>query len=163
MKERIRLVIFVCQGWSCFKLVIPAKAGIQELAEWNGISLDDTIRRDDNSTGITTSEVRTDMHASDQELAHLIHWKSPLVIILKMFLAFSVLTFFVGYFIFHHPQNWLIPAIVLAISYLTCIIAGITYLIKKLPFPILLLLIPIAPLFVLIYVISLMTFLEHFT
>jgi hypothetical protein len=103
------------------------------------------------------------MHSTDNELAAPIQWQMPLFKIIKIMIAFSAITFFVGYFIYHPPVHWLLPAILLAIAYAVCFITGIYYLIKTLPVPVLMLLVPIAPLFVLIYVVSLIAFLQRFT
>lgn len=103
------------------------------------------------------------MHTTDNEYAAPIDWKAPFFFILKMMLAFSVITFFMGYFVHHHPANWMLPGAVLLIAYFFCIAMGIRALIKRLPIPILMLLIPIAPLFVLLYIVSLAAFLQRFT
>ena len=103
------------------------------------------------------------MHSTDQEFVSLNEWKRSIFKIAKIALAFSVVSFFVGYFVYHPPTNWIMPAIVLFISYFLCIVAGVYYLIKSLPLPILMLLVPIAPLFILIYVVLLITFLQRFT
>jgi len=100
---------------------------------------------------------------SHNELASPGHWKRPLLIIIKLVIAFSTISFFVGYFIYHHPSNWLIPGSIVLVSYAVCMVLGIRYLIKTLPVPVLMLLVPIAPLFVLLYVISLIAFLQRFT
>ena len=103
------------------------------------------------------------MYSTDNELDAPTHWKNPLFTIIKVMIAFSVITFFLGYFIYHPPVNWVMPSIVLCAAYGLCLIAGIAYLIKTLPIPVLMLLVPIAPLFVLIYVVSLIAFLQRFT
>lgn len=103
------------------------------------------------------------MQTTDTEWAAPKQWKAPLITIIKLAIAFSTITFFLGYFIYHHPEHWLIPASILLVSYAACIIAGIRHLIKTLPIPVLMLLIPIAPLFILIYVVSLLAFLQRYT
>lgn len=103
------------------------------------------------------------MHATDNELASPIDWKMPLFIIIKTMIAFSAITFFVGYFIYHHSTPWIFQGGTVLFAYLFCLIMGIRHLIKTLPVPVLMLLVPIAPLFVLIYVVSLIAFLQRFT
>ena len=103
------------------------------------------------------------MTTSHHELDAPIHWKTPVLLIIKMTIAFSTLSFFIGYFVYHPPVNWQLPSVLLIVAYLFCLVIGIRYLIKNLPIPVLMLLVPIAPLFILLYVVSLMAFLQRFT
>ena len=103
------------------------------------------------------------MHKNEIELTAPAHWKKYLWIIFKVMLGFILLTFILGYAIYHRPVNWLIPITMGSVVYLIAIILGIRHLIKTLPLAVLMLLIPIAPLFVLIYLITLMGFLQGYT
>src|SRR5579871_5074137 len=99
----------------------------------------------------------------DDDLTSPLHWRRPLFNIIKTIIAFSVITFFLVYFIYHRPVSWIAPACILAISYVFCLIMGVRYLIKNIPLPILMLLVPIAPLYILLYVLALIAFLQRFT
>ena len=105
------------------------------------------------------------MHSTDKdhEWTAPKEWKAPLITIIKITIAFSTLTFFVGYFFYHRPEHWLLSASILLAAYGLCIVMGVRHLIKALPIPVLMLLVPIAPLFILIYVVSLIAFLQRFT
>lgn len=89
-----------------------------------------------------------------------LYWKKYLRIGLETMLAFYIATFCIGYVLITPNEHWVIFATTMAILYLITIIICIRRLIIHFPLAAMMLIIPIAPLFVLITVVTVMPLLQ---
>lgn len=91
-------------------------------------------------------------------------WKSYLLDATKFLVIFYISTLCMAAFFMHRGEHWIIPGIFLGILYLFVIIISLRKMIKKLPMAAILLAAPTIPLFMLIFVVSmipLLQFLEY--
>lgn len=87
-------------------------------------------------------------------------WKSYLTITAESVLTFYLATFCIAFYFAQHGIEWILPSILVVMLYIFVIIACIKRVIEKLSMAALMLVIPIAPLLVLIMVVSLIPVLE---
>lgn len=91
----------------------------------------------------------------------LVPWKIYLRVTAETITAFFVATFCLLMFIAHRPSNWVLPMILIAITYLFVIGICIRRVFQKLPLSAIMLIIPIAPLLALIMVVSLIPVIQY--
>jgi hypothetical protein len=88
-------------------------------------------------------------------------WKIYFTSISEAILCFVLTTFCMGVYLIHHDNHWVLTALMI-IFYLVCFGITIWRTIKKLSMAALMLVIPIAPLLILIIVVSMLPILEKF-
>lgn len=81
-------------------------------------------------------------------------WLHYTLIVSKVFIAFSIATFCIGIYFTHLHGAALFITILMVGLYLTVIVSSILQIARSLPFAVVMLLIPIAPLFVLLLILS---------
>jgi hypothetical protein len=92
--------------------------------------------------------------------ANAINWKLYLTVTAESLIAFYLATFSLAMYFVHRPVNWLVTGIFLIVLYLFVIIVCAKHVFEKLPLSAVMLIIPIAPLFALIIVISLIPIIQ---
>lgn len=99
---------------------------------------------------------------STEDNKNLVPWKLYLTITAESLAAFYIATLCMAIFFTHHGTDWVMDAIILGVLYAFVIFACGRLVIKRLPLPAIMLIIPLAPLIALFIVISLIPILQYF-
>lgn len=92
--------------------------------------------------------------------ANFVPWRSFLNVTAKTLIAFYIATFSTAVYFIFHGMTWKAMSILVILLYLFVIFACGRLIIKKFSLPALMLLVPIAPLVVLIIVVTMLPILE---
>lgn len=89
-------------------------------------------------------------------------WKRYILAVTETMVTFTLASFLLGLYILHYSGNSVITHILVGLVYAATVVFTITRMVKKFSLAAIMLMIPIAPLVVLIIVVALIHFLQFF-
>lgn len=90
------------------------------------------------------------------------HWKTYFYVLAQTWLAFFVASFCLAVYLRHMAGSWIITTVCMAVLYLGVLVACVKRTIDNLSIAALMLLIPIAPLLILLFAIGLLHLIQLF-
>ena len=89
-------------------------------------------------------------------------WKRYILAVSETIITFTIASFLLGLYIIHRGDSSVIISVLLGLTYVAVVAFTITRMVKKFSIAAIMLMIPIAPLIVLIIVVALIHFLQFF-
>lgn len=89
-------------------------------------------------------------------------WKRYTLAVTETIFTFTVATFLLGLYIMHYRNSSIFLTVLVALLYLAAVITSVTRMVRKFSLAANMLMIPIAPLLILVIVVSLVHLLEWF-
>ena len=89
-------------------------------------------------------------------------WKRYVPAVIETIVTFTLASFLLGLYILHYSHNSIVWHVLAGLLYATVVIFTVTRMVKKFSLMAIMLMVPIAPLLVLMIVVTLIHFLQYF-